>query len=103
MSTEQMRSEFEHYAAMKLKVDIKFISSARMGEYYDYAFDSGSLLHPLNRWWETWQASRAALVVDINPQPFYAVPCDSTPGDHYSAGVEYAKKCVSAAGITVKE
>ncbi|MEI7219096.1 hypothetical protein WCT79_19045 [Pectobacterium carotovorum] len=93
MSTEQSRADFERAMQKRLGSLIDFTRNT----HDDYIKLDAAVA------WISWQASRAALVVDINPQPFYAVPCDSTPGDHYSAGVEYAKKCVSAAGITVKE
>lgn len=101
MSTEQSRADFEIAFAKKCGVSVESIKAQRSGNgYWDEAHWR---TRGISDAWYFWQKSRAALVVDINPQPFYAVPYDSTPGDHYNAGVEYAKKCLRAAGITVKE
>lgn len=50
-----------------------------------------------------WDVSRESLVVEIKPQPFYIMPRDNVPSDHYNAGIERVKKCIVTAGITVKE
>lgn len=58
------RESFEARAAQKLRLPVEIISSARNGDGYLHAFDSMSVMQPLNGWWEWWQASREALKAD---------------------------------------
>ena len=55
------RESFEARAAQKLRLPVEIIRSARNGDGYLHAFDSMSVMQPLNGWWEWWQASREAL------------------------------------------
>lgn len=64
---EQMRSEFEAYAANRLGMPLQMIIDARKGERYDHAFDSMNVMQPLTSWWTIWQASRKALNIELTP------------------------------------
>lgn len=51
-----------------------------------------------------WQASRAALVVDLTDKsPFFLIPSDPSPQDYIEAGVRWVRVRVETAGITVKD
>lgn len=62
---EESRKRFEYEAGKALRLPTSIIELARMGDGYDHAFDSMSIMQPLNGWWHWWQASRASIVVDI--------------------------------------
>lgn len=53
--------------------------------------------------WEAWQASRAAVDVEILSEPFIAIKKDATNYDFYNAGIESAKRAITNAGIRVKD
>lgn len=69
----------------------------------DFSFDSEDETY--DSWWvqdawEIWQASRAALVVDLPP---YVDRGTGEPWDHgYDEAIDDCKVTLSAAGITVK-
>ncbi|MDI7592240.1 hypothetical protein QLY72_07275 [Cronobacter malonaticus] len=52
-------------------------------------------------WW-AWQASRAAVEIDAPAEPFYPMPINSCPTDHYHYGRESVISKVRAAGLKVK-
>jgi hypothetical protein len=53
--------------------------------------------------WEAWQASRAAIEIDAPAEPFYPMPKENSPTDHYHYGRQSIISRVRAAGIKVKE
>lgn len=53
--------------------------------------------------WDIWQASRAAIEIDAPAEPFYPMPKDNSPTDHYHYGRQSVISKVRAAGIKVKE
>ncbi|WP_024555183.1 hypothetical protein ACP26C_12650 [Franconibacter helveticus 513] len=61
------RESFEAIAAKKLRLPVEIIRSARNGVGYLHAFDSMSVMQPLNEWWAWWQASREALNDEQKP------------------------------------
>lgn len=82
------RESFEARAAQKLRLPVEIISSARNGDGYLHAFDSMSVMQPLNGWWEWWQASREALK-DEQGYP-ERLPCSVLiePGLRFGKGVK---------------
>ncbi|ELY4600410.1 hypothetical protein SM003_003043 [Cronobacter malonaticus] len=52
--------------------------------------------------WKFWQASRAAIEIDAPAEPFYPMPINSCPTDHYHYGRESVISKVRAAGVKVK-
>ncbi|EOU1336437.1 hypothetical protein ACNSVR_000589 [Cronobacter malonaticus] len=52
-------------------------------------------------WW-AWQASRAAVEIDASAEPFYPMPINNCPTDHYHYGRESVISKVRAAGLKVK-
>ncbi|WP_244757652.1 hypothetical protein [Serratia marcescens] len=65
---EESRRQFEFEAGKALRLPTSIIELARNGDGYDHAFDSMSIMQPLNGWWHWWQASRASIVVEL-PKP----------------------------------
>lgn len=55
------REEFEYEAGQELRLSVSIIKQARKGDGYDYAFDSMSIMQPLNMWWHWWQAGREGM------------------------------------------
>ena len=55
------REEFEYEAGQELKLPVSIIKQARMGDGYDHAFDSMSVMQPLSQWWHWWQAGREGM------------------------------------------
>jgi hypothetical protein len=53
--------------------------------------------------WAAWQASRAAIEIDAPAEPFYPMPKENSPTDHYHYGRQSIISKVRAAGIKVKE
>ncbi|ELY5802130.1 hypothetical protein SNN69_001483 [Cronobacter sakazakii] len=49
-----------------------------------------------------WQASRAAVEIDASAEPFYPMPINNCPTDHYHYGRESVISKVRAAGLKVK-
>lgn len=105
---EQMRSDFEKYAAKKLNLPLEMIIDARNGDYYKHAFDGMNVMHPLTGWWITWRDSRAAVEIELPPRKSaYA----SGYGDGYlvehqegeAIDYEYTVEILRAAGLRVKE
>ena len=50
-----------------------------------------------------WEASRAAVDIEILSEPFIAIKKDATNYDFYNAGIESAKRAIVNAGIKVKD
>lgn len=76
------REKFEEYAAGRLGLPIEMIFDARNGDRYLHAFDSMNVMQPLNGWWAIWQASRAAIEVEL-PQRYDIQEMSSNPWDSY--------------------
>ncbi|QHJ76952.1 MAG: hypothetical protein [Bacteriophage sp.] len=53
--------------------------------------------------WKGWQASRAAIEIDAPAEPFYPMPKENSPTDHYHYGRQSIISKVRADGIKVKE
>ncbi|HFF8979806.1 hypothetical protein V6305_09335 [Serratia marcescens] len=62
---EESRKQFEYEAGKALRLPTSIIELARKDGGYDHAFDSMSIMQPLNGWWYWWQASRASIVVEL--------------------------------------
>ncbi|MGU2629677.1 hypothetical protein, partial [Escherichia coli] len=62
---DESRKKFEEYVAKKLRLPFEMITEARNGDRY-FAFSSMDIRHSLNEWWTLWQASRAAIELDID-------------------------------------
>lgn len=58
---DESRKAFELYAADRLGLPLEMISDARNGDRYMHAFDSMSVMQPINGWWNLWQVSRSAI------------------------------------------
>ncbi|EOV9009455.1 hypothetical protein ROM27_05855 [Cronobacter malonaticus] len=55
-----------------------------------------------DEYWKVWKASRAAVEIDAPAEPFYPMPINSCPTDHYHYGRESVISKVRAAGLKVK-
>ena len=53
--------------------------------------------------WRFWKLSRAAIEIDVPAEPFYPMPKENSPTDHYHYGRQSIISKVRAAGIRVKE
>lgn len=62
---DKSREQFEYEAGKALCLPTSIIESARKGDGYDHAFDSTSIMQPLNGWWAWWKKSRAAVEIEI--------------------------------------
>lgn len=62
---DESRKAFEQYAADRLGLPLEMISDARNGDRYMHAFDSMSVMQPINGWWTLWQESRSAIEIDV--------------------------------------
>ncbi|HGE8284281.1 TPA: hypothetical protein ACGD48_004792 [Serratia marcescens] len=56
---EKVRMDFEEFAAKELRLTVKTIQGARRDDQYAYAFDSMSIMQPLNGWWKVWKAAKS--------------------------------------------
>lgn len=92
----ESRKQFEEYVAKKLRLPFEMITEARNGDRY-FAFSSMDIRHSLNEWWALWQASRAAIEIEL-PESF-TMHSGRTPY-LYVSEVQIA---IRAAGIKVKE
>ncbi|WP_329808816.1 hypothetical protein [Escherichia coli] len=101
---DESRKQFEEYVAKKLKLPFEMITEARNGDRY-FAFSSMDIRHSLNEWWTLWQASRAAIEIELQkpkkgPLPGdYHIGYDSGAESQYESDVE----AIRAAGVKVKE
>lgn len=93
---EQMRSEFEAYAANRLGMPLQMIIDARKGERYDHAFDSMNVMQPLTSWWTIWQASRQAIEMTFPTQVEYDDPLSAHRAINDCANI------IRAAGLRIK-
>ncbi|WP_226859426.1 MULTISPECIES: hypothetical protein [Enterobacter] len=62
---DESRKQFEQYAAGRLGLPLEMISDARNGDRYMHAFDSMSVMQPINGWWTLWQESRSAIEIEL--------------------------------------
>ncbi|MFG6063688.1 hypothetical protein ACEU0D_002674 [Enterobacter ludwigii] len=53
--------------------------------------------------WRFWNLSRAVIEIYAPAEPFYPMPKDNSPTDHYHYGRQSIISKVRAAGIKVKE
>lgn len=104
---EESRKQFEYEAGKALCLPTSIIELARKGDGYDHAFDSMSIMQPLNGWWYWWQASRASIVVEL---PQRQSLCASGYGDgyfvpsDYGDGLEYDEtvEALRSIGLSIK-
>lgn len=98
---DESRKQFEQYVAGRLGLPLEMISDARNGDRYMHAFDSMSVMQPINGWWTLWQESRAAIEIELPP----TVDGSNVPfaGNAWNAYRVEAVKAIRAAGIKVKE
>lgn len=98
---DESRKQFEQYVAGRLGLPLEMISDARNGDRYMHAFDSMSVMQPINGWWTLWQESRAAIEIKLPPK------AESSPYEHYmpqyTMDAESVESAIRAAGIKVKE
>ena len=102
---EESRKQFESYAAGRLRLPLEMIVAARGGDRYLHSHDSMSIMHPLSEWWAIWQASRAAIEIEL-PKQNARYPFDEAFDDGYTAGkngaIHDCADAIRAAGLTVK-
>lgn len=91
---DESRKKFEEYVAKKLKLPFEMITEARNGDRY-FAFSSMDIRHSLNEWWTLWQASRAAIEIEL---PVWFVSDAIAVYDR-----DDIDESIRAAGIKVKE
>lgn len=93
---DESRKKFEEYVAKKLKLPFEMITEARNGDR-NFAFSSMDIRHSLNEWWTLWQASRAAIEIEL-PESF-TMHSGRTPYLYVSE----VQSAIRAAGVKVKE
>ncbi|EFO4091863.1 hypothetical protein SPO15_003705 [Escherichia coli] len=91
---DESRKQFEEYVAKKLRLPFEMITEARNGDRY-FAFSSVDIRHSLNEWWTLWQASRAAIEIEL---PVWFVSDAIAVYDR-----DDIDESIRAAGIKVKE
>lgn len=91
---DESRKKFEEYVAKKLRLPFEMITEARNGDRY-FAFSSMDIRHSLNEWWTLWQASRAAIEIEL---PAWFVSDAIAVYDR-----DDIDESIRAAGIKVKE
>ncbi|HBA7889294.1 TPA: hypothetical protein LZQ89_004460 [Escherichia coli] len=91
---DESRKQFEEYVAKKLRLPFEMITEARNGDRY-FAFSSMDIRHSLNEWWALWQASRAAIEIEL---PVWFVSDAIAVYDR-----DDIDESIRAAGIKVKE
>ncbi|HFV5864237.1 TPA: hypothetical protein ACH9UQ_004588 [Escherichia coli] len=91
---DESRKQFEEYVAKKLRLPFEMITEARNGDRY-FAFSSEDIRHSLNEWWTLWQASRAAIEIEL---PVWFVSDAIAVYDR-----DDIDESIRAAGIKVKE
>ncbi|ENK1821040.1 hypothetical protein AB2934_002434 [Escherichia coli] len=91
---DESRKKFEEYVAKKLRLPFEMITEARNGDRY-FAFSSMDIRHSLNEWWTLWQASRAAIEIEL---PVWFVSDAIAVYDR-----DDIDESIRAAGIKVKE
>ncbi|WP_313048748.1 hypothetical protein [Atlantibacter subterraneus] len=85
---EESRKLFERYAAGRLRLPLEMIAAAMGGDRY-------LLMHPLNEWWAIWQASRAAIEIELPDANIYM-------DDESVSAINDCANAILAAGLTVK-
>ncbi|EHU9724837.1 hypothetical protein Q9Y75_000799 [Escherichia coli] len=93
---DESRKKFEEYVAKKLRLPFEMITEARNGDRY-FAFSSMDIRHSLNEWWALWQASRAAIEIEL-PESF-TMHSGRTPYLYVSE----VQSAIRTAGVKVKE
>lgn len=97
---DESRKAFEQYSADMLGLPLEMISDARDGDRYRHSFDRASIMQPLNGWWVLWQASRAAIEIELPDVEKWrsvdAVRAQAAYKSHITTEL-------SASGIKVKE
>lgn len=96
---DESRKAFEQYAADRLGLPLEMITDARNGDRYMHAFDSMSVMQPLNGWWTLWQASRAAIEIKLDDKVMVEDEFDKG----HNCAIDYCAEAIRAAGIKVKE
>lgn len=96
MSAEQMREEFEAAAAEQLMCSTERVYGERAEQV---GLEDGDYFHLSARMaWHWWQASRAALVVELPAGP---ATCDMTSTAICDA-ISECRAAIEAAGVKVK-
>lgn len=94
MSEESMRAEFEEWAIREYWLAECALARKKSGEYRDSRAAFA---------WEAWQASRAALVVELHRPPtlddFYDIGQFAASRDMYYA----CRRAIESAGVRVKQ
>lgn len=93
MSTEQMRQEFEALYAQEISSDLEVITPQDIKKVRDA--DSYSVPILAGSWW-AWQASRAALVVDLPKADFFPHP------EAAAWAISECREALKAAGLELK-
>lgn len=97
------REQFEEWFSNDVAgADVNF-PDFEEGEYIAGEVYDDQLYIMLQAMWMAWQASRAAVDVEILSEPFIAIKKDATNYDFYNAGIESAKRAIVNAGIKVKD
>lgn len=104
---DESRKAFEQYSADMLGLPLEIISDARDGDRYRHSFDRANIMQPLNGWWILWQASRAAIEIEL-PDELTIEDCidkdiDVCRATQFNLGVGKLEQAIRAAGIKVKE
>ncbi|HAT7708549.1 TPA: hypothetical protein JAX41_005028 [Enterobacter roggenkampii] len=101
---DESRKAFEQYSADMLDLPLEMISDARDGDRYRHSFDRASIMQPLNGWWVLWQASRAAIEIELpEAELVYSTATDTYGEDGcLMLPVETIVRVIRAAGIKAK-
>ncbi|MFS9649364.1 hypothetical protein [Enterobacter hormaechei] len=91
---DESRKQFE--AEMAKLGDCVDVRRAKNGDEEYMAWD-------VRLAWRFWNLSRAAIEIDAAAEPFYPMPKENSPTDHYHYGRKSIISKVRAAGIKVKE
>lgn len=94
---DESRKQFEEWIASTTNSDLHrgvMLDRRESGRYSHLATENK---------WEAWQASRAAIEIDAPAEPFYPMPKENSPTDHYHYGRQSIISKVRVAGIKVKE
>lgn len=113
------RDDFEAWAAIKFAVEAELLAASRTDEDMDYGFpyrvvnkhgEGSDLVNTLvGTAWAGWEASRAALVIELPPMPDVPEDPEEAIDDshmdayHSAIGMRHAcLKFIEAAGVKVK-
>lgn len=95
MSTEKMREEFEAWAIKDAASVGVVLSPVRHGEWYGH--------DRLNTAWAAWQASRAALVIELPSECPPEKYNDESMANGFNDGVEACRECIESCGLKVAQ